>query len=49
MEYDPPDWWPSNMSSATRKFGWVDRDSETYLSVWEHSETSRLYVEYGKW
>lgn len=49
MEYDHPDWWTPNVPAATHKFGRRDDDSESYLSLWEQSETGRLYVEVGRW
>jgi len=44
-----PDWWTPDTPAATHKFGWRDDDSESYVSVWEQSETGRLYVEVGNW
>lgn len=44
-----PTWWTPDTPSATHKFGRHDDESEGYLSVWEQSETGRLYVEVGRW
>ena len=49
MASDHLDWWTPDVSPATRRFGRCDDDSESYMSVWEHPETGRLYVEVGRW
>jgi len=48
-ENDHPDWWMPDTPATTRRFGRSDDDSESYVSVWEQSETRRLYVEVGRW
>ncbi|GAB6184554.1 hypothetical protein [Thermopirellula anaerolimosa] len=49
VAYDHPDWWMPDTPPATRKFGRRDDNTESYVSVWEHSKTGRLYVEVGRW
>jgi hypothetical protein len=49
LESKHPNWWTPNTPAATHKFGRHDDESEGYLSVWEQSETGRLYVEVGRW
>jgi hypothetical protein len=49
LENTHPTWWTPDVPAAIRRFGRHDDDSESYLSVWEHSDTGRLYVEVGRW
>jgi hypothetical protein len=49
VENDHPVWWPSSTSVATHKFGRRDEDAESYISVWDYSETGQLFVELGVW
>ena len=47
--HDSPSWWPSDLTSVSAKFGRVDETTEEYWSVWEETETGRVYVEVGRW
>jgi len=49
VEHDHPDWWTPDQPKATHKYGRIFEETESYISIWEHPDTGRLYVESGRW